>query len=228
MKHPPPPPPGLPTPPPPPRGKKIWEGVEELNKGRRKTESVGGLVAWAINIEGMARNFKILTQWVAEEKPHAIMLSETWVLQQEMGVYNIPGYDRSGAPAKKDKKKGRPSGGMMEYVKQGTGWVMELGEEGKSGERIRTIKVGGTGEGNKRGIAIIGVYGPQRKNSAELEEFYQTLGKEVETLREKQGGEKTSNWGREHRKKTGRWRCYLDQSTNWRRRKKRQCAEKGW
>ena len=91
------------------------------------------------------------------------MVSETWVMPTEQKLFEVAQYARTGAPALKGKHGGRPSGGMMEYTRKNTGWILESEEEGQSGNRIRTVKLGGIKGQNQLRVAVVGVYGPQRK-----------------------------------------------------------------
>ena len=67
-------------------------------------------------------------------------MSETWVLQGLSYVFGIPGYDMGSSPAR--RTGGRPSGGMVEYVKKGGGVRIELEGQGVEGGRIRVLKYG--------------------------------------------------------------------------------------
>ena len=70
----------------------------------------------------------------------------------------------------------------MEYGRQGSRWVIEMEESGKEGSRVRVVKVGVVQESEGKGLAVVGVYGPQRDKDEELEEFYEEIGERVPRL----------------------------------------------
>ena len=169
---------------------------------------------WVFNIEGLARNFRALKQLMKKYEPEMVMVSETWALQTEQKLFEVKDYERAGTAAIKGKKGGRPSGGMMEYVRKNIGWIMELEKDGEGGERIRTVKVGGRRGHNQLRLAIIGVYGPQRTEEEKVEKFYDDLDEKIYQLR-------LEGW---------RVVCAGDFNIGWKRKKNRQMIEprRGW
>ena len=174
-RWPPPPPPIPPAPPPPPREKECWGDEVHTIQGMETNSKNKGVSIWALNIEGLTRNFKSLTTWIQKITPQVVLLSETWVQAHEGKTYEIAGYDKAEAPAIKRNNMGRPSGGMMEYTRQISPWIVELENEGEPGMNMRVVKIHGPGTEEVQGITIIHVYGPQRDDTKGRLNFYRNL-----------------------------------------------------
>ena len=105
---------------------------------------------WALNIEGMARNFRGIAKMIQQCQPHVVLMSETWAKEEEMPLFGIKGYEQSGAGVRPNEGKGRNSGGMMEFTRQHSPWMLELENVGREGDRIRIVKMKGMeGKGNR-------------------------------------------------------------------------------